>query len=128
MKKPTKPCSECRNYPKAMAGNINDCHGLDCFQQHYTCLICQKGINTDEGHPSIQGHNFNVCPSCLADARLGRLVRGMSQRQSLSHFGGGRNDTRNGKWAVDTIGAESPEYFMTPEEALEKAGVREVER
>ena len=124
MKKPTKPCSECRNYPKAMAGNINDCHGLDCFQQHYTCLICQKGINTDEGHPSIQGHNFNVCPSCLADARLGRLVRGMPVGSQLVVD----SDEKGQYWYASGRVPSGFKFENTPEEALERAGVREVER
>jgi len=59
-----------------------------------------------------------------SDARLGRLVRRMPLKSALSHFGGGKIDLRNGAWAVDAMGVDSPEYFDTPEEALEKAGIK----
>ena len=61
-----------------------------------------------------------VCQKCEADARLGRLVQGMAPGGKLKHLIPGGWHCMN-RFGQQDAGA-------TPEEALERAGVREVER
>ncbi len=57
--------------------------------------------------------NERVCQGCLADARLGRMVRFNAKR-----FGITKKVTNTIEAALQDAG------FDTPEEALEKAGVK----
>ena len=58
----------------------------------------------------------SVCDKCRADAKLGRLVRGMPEGCGLyRHVGGYYTGRFEGVYARGTA---------TPEEALEKAGVK----
>ncbi len=57
--------------------------------------------------------NERVCQGCLADAKLGRMVRGMPEGCGLYHHVGG--------YFTGRFEGEYSRGNATPEEALEKA-------
>ena len=91
------------------------------------CLVCEKSWNYNKLPGGLVGDCEEccngICPSCLADAKLGRMVRGFHVGLQLLR---GEEDwyaVENKVWDDDVRGRGA-----TPEEALEKARVKEVER
>lgn len=89
------------------------------------CLICGAEYTSNEAVSTHEkGTNWGVCPSCLADARLGRMVRGLAIGGKLRRG----NDTNTGfpkgmEWyCMNEFGCQ--DFGKTPEEALEAAGVK----
>ena len=90
------------------------------------CAVCMK--------PAAKAEvNERVCPSCLADAKLGRLVRNIPEGAELIRVRIPENAASDfSKWAVEIWGECGDEFDRyglgaTPEEALERAGVKEEE-
>ena len=88
------------------------------------CLICSDYQETENWVQVLSGDKFGVCPSCLADAKLGRMVRNIEEGTGFF-----LNRNRNGekRWAAGfgpIPEKYGPYWGSTPEEALEKAGVR----
>ena len=99
------------------------------------CLVCGKVWDFTGKNGSCPGADHpGVCPSCLADARLGRLVRNVPEGSELIRARVPEIAAFDfSKWAVEILsecGDESDRHSLgaTPEEALERAGVREVGR
>ena len=91
------------------------------------CLICGAEYTSNEAVSShANGTNWGVCDSCLADARLGRMVRGMPERLVL--WTSDESDNGGIKWNCDRAEWPIPIGGATPEEALSADGVKEVER
>ena len=85
-----------------------------------SCLICGCSFESEECVGFSGPERYWICPSCLADAKLGRMVRGLAPGGKLKRLipGGWHCMIRSGQ----------QDAGLTPEEALERAGVREVER
>lgn len=73
------------------------------------CMICKAGSMNDP-MPDF------VCGECRANAKLGRVVRAMPPNHHLISGGG--------RWWVDNLGDIMAGEGDTPEEALEKAGIK----
>ena len=82
------------------------------------CLVCSKGHPLEEGSTlDYAGFAWGVCHGCLADAKLGRLVRKLSEGQALFR--------QNPEWAFRSGYSGNIFRADTPEAALEAAGVKE---
>ena len=92
------------------------------------CLICRRACEPDVTG-SFSGGGFGVCPSCLADAALGRAVRKMPPNHGmlLNHNAKLHEDDRR-VWAAcfGEFGQNyGPFWGDTPEAALRAAGLME---
>ena len=89
------------------------------------CLVCNEecSIKTTGTNwlASPETGEVGVCDVCLADARLGRLVRGMPKGSQLVVD----SDEKGPYWYAMGHVPNSFRFEATPEEALEKAGVKE---
>ena len=95
------------------------------------CLICHRDTADAKGAFLIHGQGamgFWTCPSCLADARLGRLVRKAFEHGERSLWFRGMDDI----FMVCVPGyVEDYELIArgsSLDEALEKAGVKEASK
>lgn len=82
------------------------------FTRVFTCEVCcgKDRCTSDE----------NVCPQCVANARLGAMVRAMPKGTLLGRPPGG-----SAWWFGRPRAMEADGIGDSPEEALEKAGVRD---
>ncbi len=85
------------------------------------CLLCHRPFvrpDVDPWVPSQLGPDVGICPSCRADAALGRAVRAMPIFWQLCHGTAG--------WQADDD--EKIGRGHTPEAALRAAGLMEEEK
>lgn len=84
------------------------------------CCVCLNQFPWPDGAPDPGSDHVSCCPSCLADSRLGRLVRNLPPDWKIV--------TNGDRWYVDATRDTMAGEGATPEEALAAAGVKEVER
>lgn len=88
------------------------------------CLICGAEY---ESNDMVSVREFSdlpsgVCPACLTDAKMGRLVRGMPGGSVLMSVPKEAQAEGHGKWAYAIYPNEDTVFEAeTPEEALERA-------
>jgi len=81
------------------------------------CLICRRACEPDVTG-SFSGGGFGVCPSCLADAALGRAVRAMPEGAGLYHM---QPEVSGDGWCAKE--RDFANRGTTPEAALRAAGL-----
>ena len=89
-------------------------------KSEFVCVLCEKTIEHSELIYKLIIGKSCLCHGCLADARLGRMVRRMPKGWLL--------ERGQSEWRYAEVYGQGFSDGATPDEALERAGVEEVER
>lgn len=90
-----------------------------------TCLICNDDFESEMAVGFSGPERYWICSKCLADARLGAMVRRLPNDFYLSRCDKDTQVNTGAIWAVGTPRRHGEFTGSIPEQALEKAGCGE---